>query len=390
MKIFYINNFLNEYHGAAIHGRKLISALEKLGIKIITYPSIIFENELVFKNKIKDKLRNMFPLWIQEIFIYFKRKIIRRIEIKKIVKIVQKEKPDCILVRPSLCDEVSLLIKKNTPIPIILEVNHPQYIEFFKHEKYRSAFNLIKNVEIKTWNNAEAVYVVSNVLKEIIKMNIENKDKKIWVIPNGVDFDAFKDINLGFHFKKKGIKEVSIGFIGSFHDYHDIDFLINIFIEVLNQRPNIKLILIGDGQYKDLVIKKVRDSNVPKDKIILYGRLIYSDMVSKLINDIDICVAPFRCYKKFYFSPLKIFDYMAAGKAIITTELGQIKEILTDGINAKLVKPGDDFGFISALIDLIDSHKVRTSLGYNARERVKDFTWHKVANRLHNHFNTLI
>ena len=113
-------------------------------------------------------------------------------------------------------------------------------------------------------------------------------------------------------------------------------------------------------------------------------------MVSKLINDIDICVAPFRCYKKFYFSPLKIFDYMAAGKAIITTELGQIKEILTDGINAKLVKPGDDFGFISALIDLIDSHKVRTSLGYTARERVKDFTWHKVANRLHNHFNTLI
>jgi len=84
-----------------------------------------------------------------------------------------------------------------------------------------------------------------------------------------------------------------------------------------------------------------------------------------------------------WMSPLKLFEYMAAGKAIVCSDLPVLREILTDRETAPLVDPDSPRKCVAALRRLSDDEPVRRELGDNAKALFEErYTWNRRAERL--------
>ncbi len=129
MKILYINEFLNSSFGARIHGINLIKELRNSGVSVYTVPSRFTEEDIKHKSEAIQKIKNILPLAINENLIFAKKTFRNFIWFKKAYKIIRKEKPDCILIRPGLYDLLPVYLKNFFKIPIVLEVNAPLYSE---------------------------------------------------------------------------------------------------------------------------------------------------------------------------------------------------------------------------------------------------------------------
>lgn len=102
-----------------------------------------------------------------------------------------------------------------------------------------------------------------------------------------------------------------------------------------------------------------------------------------MLTSMDVAVAPYPALDDFYFSPLKIFEYMAAGRAIVASAIGQIGDLITDGITGLLYPPGDTAALSAALQRLADDPVLRVQLGKAARQAVvQNHTWDGVAGRI--------
>ena len=97
----------------------------------------------------------------------------------------------------------------------------------------------------------------------------------------------------------------------------------------------------------------------------------------------DIVISPYRGDYLFYGSPLKLLEYMAAGKPAVITALGQIKELVQDGYNGMLFEWGDDEGMVRKISALLSDAELRRRLGENARTTIENgWTWEQQAGKI--------
>ena len=82
----------------------------------------------------------------------------------------------------------------------------------------------------------------------------------------------------------------------------------------------------------------------------------------------DVAVAPYPELKEHYFSPLKLFEYMAAGLPIVASRSGQIDQVIEHGVNGLLYPPGDVEGLLAAIRQVREDEMLARTLGANARD----------------------
>lgn len=386
MKILYYNPFLDASHGASIHGVHLIKEIEKSNNQIIILPGL--NQKKIVSTNVSGKFSLKLPRFFYDCCIILQRKIQTPHVLEKIKRTISEINPDFIIIRPSIGEYFPILLKKEIKIPIILEVNAPSYYEASKYGCSKFFLRYLKSIETQCWEYADAIYVVSNVLHKFISNENPALSEKLWVIPNGVDLKIFNEMRGKQHLVKKYKNLIKVGFIGSFQVWHGLDFLLHIFSDVLRARPNTELILIGEGAYKKRTKSSVAKYQIQENKIKFLPHMSYDEVVINLL-EMDILVAPYLYQDYFYFSPLKIFDYMAAGKAIVTSNIGQIAEIFTNEKDAILLEPGNHNAYVTALINLIDSENKRRFLGNNALKKVECYTWENAAKTLLSKLSTL-
>lgn len=385
MKILYINHAFNRWGGDYIHGKKIAENLKKLGVSIKTIPTERDERTLRFNINFLRILMLSIPSYLREYIIFIKQNILSIMRLVKIYYSIKSDKPNCILIRVNLYDLSPVLIRKSFKIPIILEVNEAFYLERKLHYESRNIKakipKFLSSLDIKIWRCADAIYVVSNILSKIIKSQLGDKSPLLWVIPNGVDEDNIKKVSC--RELKEKTEFIKICFAGSLEFWHGADLLLKVYKDIARLRPKTKLVIIGDGITKRNLENYVSLHNDLKNRVIFTGKLSHDDTMSSLSN-MDILVAPYKVTKIFYFSPIKIFEYMASGKAIIASRLGQISEILENGIDAILINPEKQNELRDALITLIDSEDKRTRLGNMSYNKAKQYTWERSAKSLLN------
>jgi starch synthase len=98
----------------------------------------------------------------------------------------------------------------------------------------------------------------------------------------------------------------------------------------------------------------------------------------------DVAVAPYPALpQELWFSPLKLYEYMAAGKAIVASAAGQIAEVIEDGHNGRLVRPGNVAELAQAIGELLDDPAGRQELGRAARQQAaSQHSWQMYRQRL--------
>jgi glycosyltransferase involved in cell wall biosynthesis len=185
--------------------------------------------------------------------------------------------------------------------------------------------------------------------------------------------------------RELGIENTDLvaGFVGTFGPWHGVVELANA-IKAIPKSVRVRFLFVGTGSLHGEV-EKLLQAERESGRVIFTGAVEH-DQVPVLLDACDILVAPhvpLADGSDFFGSPTKIFEYMAMGKAIVASRLGQIGEVLTDNETALLVTPGGVNEMADAIVRLVNSDEMRARLGENARAAaIQKHTWTHNARRV--------
>jgi glycosyltransferase involved in cell wall biosynthesis len=212
---------------------------------------------------------------------------------------------------------------------------------------------------------------------------------RIEVVPNGIDPAAFADLPA----RPPAPDPLVLGFVGFVRDWHGLDAVIAALAEQTGaeqtgaeqtgtehaRTPGLDLVVVGDGPARAALERQAASLGIA-DRVRFTGLAPHED-VPRLVAGFDIALQP-RAVA--YASPLKIFDYMAAGRAIVAPDQPNIREILTNGETALLFDPASPDAVWLAVLRLAGDAALRARLGVAARAEIerRRYTWAGNAARL--------
>jgi glycosyltransferase involved in cell wall biosynthesis len=285
---------------------------------------------------------------------------------------------------------------KRLNLPFVLEVN----ADLLEQRKFKGSPERGLRRLYAIWatqlcfKTAAKIICISKDLKDHLHHTWKVEHHKLAVLPCAADIEAFRpNGNAQLVRRSLGLTtEPVIMWVGGFYPWHDIDLLIESFSQVLRHRPNARLVLVGDGQTRPRLEQKVIQNGI-QHAVIMTGAVAHT-RVPEMISIAEVAVvpaAPVPASRGGTGTPLKLFEYMAAGKAIVATALNQATEVIQDGENGLLVRAGDANGFALAVLGLLDDSIKRTRLGQNARQRaVEQYSWEQYTRRLEKIYLSII
>lgn len=240
--------------------------------------------------------------------------------------------------------------------------------EWDKTDQYR----LQSRLEAEACNLADRVFTLTRALKRIM-IDRGVSGRPIDIAPNCVHTARFdpqpKNVKL---LEKYNISQddVVVGYVGSVVNYEGIDCLVRAFKLLVNDGiANFKFLLVGDGAYLPEVVRLV-DSLGINDHCIICGRVPHSEVAS-LYSLVDICPFPRKPYLVCEaVSPLKPFEAMACGKAVLVSSCDALTEIVEDGKNGVVFEKGSIDSLRRQLANLIANTDLRRRVSAQARDWV--------------------
>jgi glycosyltransferase involved in cell wall biosynthesis len=298
------------------------------------------------------------------------------------VPLIRAANPDFIYQRYARFSWAGVAAAVQTGRPLFLEYNGSE-VWVGRHWDRVGNLSLLERYEALNLQAAARIFVVS----EVERRNLEARGvlaAKIVLNPNAVDVELFRPRGAALR-RDFGINQTDLlaGFVGTFGPWHGVVQLAQA-IKSLPQDLPVRFLFVGSGSLHGEV-ERLLTAERASGKVIFTGAVAH-DRVPSLLDACDILIAPhvpLADGSDFFGSPTKIFEYMAMGKAIVASRLGQIGEVLSDHETALLVEPGNIEALGGAIADFVRSNELRTRLGANARAvAVNDHTWKINARRV--------
>ncbi|HYM32598.1 MAG TPA: glycosyltransferase, partial [Candidatus Cybelea sp.] len=285
--------------------------------------------------------------------------------------------PDVLYERFNLYLLAGLWLARVSRIPFLLEVNAP-----LAEERERFGGLSLRRVahacEGWLWRGADRAFPVTGVLAEHLFAKGAIRERAV-VIPNGVAPEFLAPAPESVAAKRRlGIKDrLVLGFVGFMRPWHGLDRVIDFIADRGGER--LHLLLVGDGPVRPDLEAQAKARGVA-DRVTFAG-LVGRNAIIDHIAAFDVALQPDVVA---YASPLKVFEYMALGRAIVAPATPNIREVLSDGVDAVLFDPAEPDGFRSALARLCDDGELRARVGRAAAASVRsrDFTWAGNARRV--------
>ena len=314
----------------------------------------------------------------------------------------ENDPPDFIYERASLYATAGAGLAKRFGVPLILELNAPLALE---QAAYRATGlgELAAQAERWTLMHADAVVVVSSELGKHVK-SLGVKPGNIHVMPNGVNPALFhpaleRGLQAASTFatckrpkfpeplqieSRSGLKPALrpnrtdapvLGFVGGLRPWHGVEILPELLARLQKRHPGTRLVIAGDGQLRGELERAFAKRGL--EKLVTITGLLSHEDVPDVIRTFDVALAPYPKHNHdFYFSPLKLFEYMACGIPVVAAKLGQIAETLRHGKTGLLYPPGNLNALAASCERLLDDGPLRRKLGVAAAKLVRDkFTW---------------
>lgn len=302
---------------------------------------------------------------------------------------------DFVYCRHCLFNNTGIIAARYLNKPLILEFNSSEPVKFkemlvpFSIKRHGKIFGILAKMatpfivkmmekwEQKVLDSADKIVVVSDVLKQSL-ISHGLKPSKIIVRPNGVDPNMFKyNLIEGKLIREKNnisSENIVAGFAGTFGNWHGIPELTEA-IKKTKHLKNLTYMLIGEGSMK----KEMQNELEGFDNVIFAGRVPFEQMPAYL-SSCDILIVSNSWNPKsggaFFGSPTKMFEYMSMGRAIVSSRLEQLNEILRDMDTALTFEPCDIDGLSKAIEKAVKDKNLREQIGSKAREKaVKEHTW---------------
>ncbi len=368
--------------GQAIHIEELTSALRKAGHEVIVVgPERDKSRGLDRSSTEVTALRRYLPRALYELLeLSYSLVAFRRLEAA-----YRRHQPDIIYERAYLFLPVGVRLKRKYGLPMLLEVNAPIF-----HERSRfggiALTRLARWSEEMTWRSADYVLPVTHVLADIVR-EAGVPDERIEVIPNAIDPDRFmREVDNNLVKQRLGLKgKIVLGFTGFVRDWHALENVIDL-LATDEWGPDCHLLIVGDGPGRQTLEQRARELGVTQS--LTFTGSVPHDDVPQYIAAFDVALQP---GVTSYASPLKLFEYMALGRAIIAPDTPNIREILVHDKTAMLFDPNMAGSLGSAIKLVCQNPSLRTRLGTAARQAISDrkLTWENNALRIETLANRL-
>lgn len=292
--------------------------------------------------------------------------------------------------RYSLNNYTGLRLAADFGVPFVIEFNgsEPWIARHWADGPLRYE-PIAQRIETMNLKHADLVVVVSEAMREQA-VGLGARPDRVLVNPNGVDTGRYHpDVGgsavrdaLGLHGK------TVVGFIGTFDRWHGAPVLVDAIGRLLTERPalreSVACVMIGDGPEFEMVRLRVAELRLG-DVVHLTGR-VSQEQGPAYLAACDILASPHVRNpdgSAFFGSPTKLFEYLAMGRVVVASRLGQIGEVLEDGQTALLVEPGDAGELAGALERLVAEPDLRDRLARAGRDQAeREHTWHRHTQRI--------
>ncbi|MFZ5485071.1 MAG: glycosyltransferase family 4 protein [Pseudomonadota bacterium] len=381
MKILYHHRTASK-DGQAVHIEEMIAALRGLGHEVIVAaPAGADDQDFGASNGWVDKIRSHLPKAVYELL----ELAYSIVAYRRLAALAREHRPDVLYERYNLYLLAGVWLHRRFKLPMLLEVNSPLAEERSKYGGL--AFpGLARKIEAWTWRGADGVLPVTRVLGDVIE-KAGVPAERIHVIPNGINPEHFAQAPAPDAAKRAlGLEgRTVLGFTGFVRDWHGIDKVID-WMARHDRDENIHLLMVGDGPARaDLEAQASRLGLA--DRVTFTG-LVHRDRVPAMVAAFDIALQPAVTY---YASPLKLFEYLALGCAIVAPRKANLLEVLVHDDNALMFDP-DIPGDLELTLDRLTADRaLRERLGTAAKHTIdrRGYTWRRNAERVTALFQTL-
>ena len=374
MKILYHHRTASK-DGQAVHIEELIAALRDLGHEV----------RVVAPQQPRDEGMGAEVGWVQQLRALLPRAVYELLELgysllayRRLARAAREFEPDFIYERYNLFLLAGLMLKRRAGVPLLLEVNAPLAQE-------RARFGglglpwLARWAEGVVWRGADIVLPVTRVLAQHVASR-GVPPERIAVIPNGINEAHFRKAPAPPEAKALlgWPGALVLGFTGFVRDWHGVDRVVR-WMASSTAPANARLLIVGDGPARAGLEALARELSLGER--VRFTGVIERERVPEHVAAFDIALQPAVVP---YASPLKLFEYLALGKAVVAPRQPNIEEVLNDGENALLFDDGVPQSLEQALSRLcIDPDlRDRISMGAAATIARLGLTWHANARRV--------
>lgn len=240
--------------------------------------------------------------------------------------------------RHSLWSDVGARLAQATGVPFVLEVNAPLREEAARYRRLTDPHRA-QQVERQQFQAATAVAVVSEPLREYV-IRQGAAPERVHVLPNGVDPVRFHPAVRGGRVRHRyGLGgKIVVGFAGRARPWHDLPTLFRAFRRLWMDDPRYHLLLVGQMPPE----LPARLAVLGLDEVTTLTGPVPHGEIPAYLAAMDVAVSPHAELEDFYFSPLKLYEYLACGVPTVAADLGQSAQLLWGSQAGLLYPPGDD------------------------------------------------
>jgi glycosyltransferase involved in cell wall biosynthesis len=281
---------------------------------------------------------------------------------------------EVVLERYSLASGKALEASRALGIPYVLEMNAPLVDEAARYRGLRDV-EAWRSRERTILNAADAVVAVSSGVRAYaIQCGVA--PARTVVVHNGVDLERFESATGKAVRHRYGLGSADVvGFVGSLKPWHGVDLLLH---AAAGLDQAVKVLIVGDGPQRGEVEALARGLHMD-DRVVFTGAVPHH-AVPDYLAAMTVGAAPYRGQLDFYFSPVKVAEYLAARLPVVASRQGDLSDLV--GEAGLLVTPDDANELREALHRLLSDHQLRHRMQRAAHQRAQAMTWNEAAARV--------
>ena len=349
-----------------VHIRGIVHALRKLNheVEIMSFPGADPEQESASGQRKENALLRRFngiinktPEFMFELF----ELGYNLVSFFRLRGLFRRFRPELVYERYALFLFVTVFLCRRRGIPIVLEINDSVVVERVRPLFFRKLGGVL---ERWIFENCTGIVFISSLFQARASALYPNMAPSI-VSPNAADaivFDPARFDRLQVRYELRVENKTVCGYIGAFVPWHGIHWFVREIAPELKRRDDLVLLLIGDGKTYADIQASIEEFDL-KDKIILAGRVAH-DRVPELVAAMDFAVLP---HSNDYGSPMKLFELMAMGVAVVAPDFSPIREVVSDGRTGWLFPACDRQACVRKTLEVATDPAVQERVGRAAR-----------------------
>jgi glycosyltransferase involved in cell wall biosynthesis len=236
----------------------------------------------------------------------------------------------------------------------------------------------LAKLEMQTAYEADLIVTISNYSVEKIKQHYGVDQRKVRIVPNGVDTEKFKPTDAKAARQQFGLNnEPCVLFVGSLIPRKGLPFLVEAAKKIVKENAETKFLIVGEGPLKETLVNTLKTANLSGNFKFL-GNL-KEDALPAVYGCADVFVLPSIQEGQ----GIVLLEAQASGKPVVAFDVGGVNEAVQNKQTGILVKRGSSAELADALLKILSDRSLREKMGSAGRKFVEEnFTWDICAQKM--------